>query len=157
MADICTQQATKKQPNINKKATQNQSKIYQESIQNRSKLGSEGLHGGPWGPAGRRDRFRHHFEPNLGASWGPQGHLKALLSTCNFASEPLPQISAPLGVILGAFGVPKSIIFGMSFGIRCLKDVDGFWKQNGTKLPPKWRPTSMPTSKVDFLKRHRFP
>ena len=110
----------KKQQKNNKELTQNQPKINQKSqksSQIRSKLGSEGLHGGPWGPIGRRDRFRHHFGPNLGACWGPSwGHVAAMLVEKSiFSGSWRPSkttmisnaIRDPLGTDFGAIWEPK--------------------------------------------------
>ena len=44
----------------------------------------------------------------------------------------------------------------MPLGVGFLKDVAGFWKQNGAKLAPKWHQKSIPTSNGDFLKKLRF-
>ena len=96
--------------NVNPKSTQNRSKISPKSIQT-------WFRGAPWGPISRRDRFRHHFGPNLGACWGPSwGHVAAMLveksifsgswrlSKTTMISNALRD---PLGTDFGAIWEPK--------------------------------------------------
>ena len=50
----------------------------------------------------------------------------------------------------------KSIIFWLPLGTLFWSDFAGCWKENGTKLAPRWHQKSMPTSKDDLLKKLFF-
>ena len=95
----------------------------------------------------------------LGASWGRSGGvLEAPWGVLKGKRWPTwLQLGSQNGAKIHQKSKPKSINFLMPLGIGFLKDVGGFWKQNGAKLAPKWHQKSIPTSNGDFLKNHRFP
>ena len=115
----------------------------------------------------------------LGASWGRPGGVLGRLGVSwgrlgAFCGRSGGVLAAPWGVLKGKRSPtwlqlgsqngakihqkskPKSINFLMPLGIGFLKDVGGFWKQNGAKLAPKWHQKSIPTSNGDFFKKPCF-